>query len=100
MLAGELGGERIVDPCAAAARLAIHRDRNADSGAAHSNPALRLAQGDGFGDPSAIFRVIDALEPVRPQVRDLMPLVAKPTDKLVLQQITSMIGGKSDAHAD
>ena len=98
MLAGKLSRKWIVDAGAAAFGFTIDGNRNADPRSADSNAALGLTNGDGASKPSAIFRVIHAFRRVRSKIADLMPLLGKPAGQLVLEEVTGMIGGESNAH--
>jgi hypothetical protein len=98
MLTGQLGGKGIGDPRAAAGGIAVDRDRNADPRAADDNPALCRATGHGVGQSGAKLRIIDAFRPVGTEVHDLMSGVPQPGGKLILQDISGMVGGKGDAH--
>jgi hypothetical protein len=98
MLAGKLGRKWIVDAGAAAFGFTIDGNGNADPRSADSNAALGLTNGDGAGKPSAIFRVIHAFRRIRSKIAHLMPLLGKPAGQLVLEEVSGMIGGKSNAH--
>ncbi len=98
MLAGQLGRQRIVDAGAAASRLAVDGDGNADARAAHGDSALGLTGCDRAGELRAIFGIIDAFGAVGAEVGHVMTLLAKPRGKLVLEQVSGMVGGEGDAH--
>src|SRR5690348_16817926 len=87
MLAGELGRERIADPSAAALRVAVHRDRDSDAGAAYGDATLGLAGCDRSRQPRAILRIIDALRPVGPEVRHLVALLTEPARELIFEEV-------------
>ncbi len=61
-------------------------------------PALSFTRCDRIGHSRAIFGIIDALRTVGPEVGDVVSLLREPSGKLILQEVTSMIGGESDAH--
>src|SRR5689334_11330683 len=98
MLPCELGGERVVDPRAAALGFAIYGDRNANSRTANRDAALSLSGGDGLGDLATEQRIVDAFRSISAEVGDLVTLLAKPAHELVLKQVTGMISGKGDTH--
>jgi hypothetical protein len=100
MLPGQRCRKRLVDAGAAAGRVAVDRDRNADAGTANRDPALGLAAGNGVGKFGAKFGVINAFRSVGAKVSHLMPGLAKPLGELVFQQVSGMVGGKGDAHGD
>ena len=92
------GRERLADPRAAALRLAINRDRNADAGAADSDPALCLAGRDRLCQLAAESGIVDAFGPVGAKIAHLVTLLGEPPDELVLEEVAGMIGGEGDAH--
>jgi hypothetical protein len=98
MVPGELCRERIVDARAAASGLTIDGDRNANARAAYRNSALGVPGCDGARKSGSIFRIIHAFGSVGAKIAHLVTLIPKPRGKLVLEDITSMVGGKSDAH--
>ena len=98
MLAGKLGGQRIVDPGAAAGRIAVDRNRNAYPRSANGDSAVRAAGGNDARQLCALNRIIDAFGSVGSQVAHFVAQLGKPVGELVLEEISGMIGGKSDTH--
>ena len=98
MLSGKLRRNRIVDARAAALGLPIDGNRNADPGAAHGDPSLRLSCSDSLGQPATVFGIVHALRAIGPKVGHLVPLSLQPADELVLEQISGVISGEGDAH--
>ena len=99
MLARELGGEGIVHARASALGVAVHRDGNADPRAADGDSALGFPGGHRLCERGTEFRIIDAFRPVRAEVADLVTLLSQPADDLILEEVTGMVGGESDAHS-
>jgi hypothetical protein len=98
MFAGELRGERVVDAGAAASRLAIDRDGNADARASYGHSALGVPRGNRSSEKRSVLRIIDAFRGIGPEVDDLVALLAQPSRELVLEGKPGMVGGKGDAH--
>ena len=97
VLACELRRERIVDARAAAARIAVHGDRDPDAGAADGDATVRFSKSHFRRELGAILRVVDAFGAVGPEVGDVMALLAQPGGKLVLELVTGMVGVVCDA---
>ena len=98
MLAGEGGGDRLVDPRAAALGVAVDGDRDADARAADGDAALGRAGRDGVRQPSAEIGIIDAFGVVGAEVADVIAKLAEPHRQLALEGETGMVGSKGDAH--
>ena len=98
VLSGKGRGQRLGDLRAAACRVAVGSDRNADSRSAYRDPALRPAVSERLGKHDAKARIIDAFVAVSSKVEDLMALLAEPRGKLFLEIDPGMVGGEDYAH--
>lgn len=100
VLAGELRREGIVDPGAAAVRIAVHRNGDAYARTANGDSALCFVLGDEGRKLRSEFRIIDTFRTIGAKIRHFMTLLAQPLGEFVLQPIAGMIGGKGNAHGD
>ena len=99
MLARQRGRQRFGHQRAAAGRVAIDRDRDADARPAQRNAALRRAVGDRCGQRIAIVGIIDAVASVRCRDRSTScPSSRSQSASSVFQRECGMIRGNGDAH--
>jgi FkbM family methyltransferase len=100
MLTRKLGRQRIGDPGAAARRVAVDGDRDADTRSADDDPAFGLAAGNGVCQAHPKFGIVDALMTIGAKVGDVVACLPQPSDKLVLEVHSGMVGGEGDAHGE
>jgi len=98
MLAGEARRKRLRDQRAAAGRVAVGGDRDADAGPAKGNAIIGPAGGDFLGELVAVIGIIDRIHARGPEVVDRMPLRAEPGDEIRLERDGGMIGSDGDPH--
>ena len=90
MLARKRSGEGLGNLGAAAGRVAVGGDGDADPGSAHGDPALRAAVGERFGHHRAEARIIDAVMTMGTEIEDLVALLAEPAREFVLEDDSAM----------
>lgn len=96
--ARQRGGERLADQCAAAGRIAVGRDRDADAGAAQRHAAFGAAVRQRGGDGVAVIGIIDARAAVGAEVEHVMAALAQPFGEHGLQLDGGVVGRNGDAH--
>src|SRR3546814_11580676 len=92
MLARKLRRQGLGHKRAAAGRVAIDRNRNADAGPAQRDAALCAAVRDRFGQAISIIGIIDAFGTMGAKVGDLMPFAAPPLREQALEVMGGMVG--------
>src|SRR3546814_14218358 len=92
MLARKLRRQGLGHKRAAAGRVAIDRNRNADAGPAQRDAALCAAVRDRFGQAISIIGIIDAFGTMVPTVGDLMPFAAPPLSGQALKVLLAWVG--------
>lgn len=85
VLTCELGRKWVVNPRAAAFKIAVDRNRNANPTAANCNSAIGFPEPDERPELCSKLRIIDAFGSIGPKVSDIVPLGAEPLDKLVFK---------------
>jgi hypothetical protein len=98
MLARQPRRKRLVDPRAAARRVAVDGDGDAEAGAAYGDPALSAAAWNLLSQLRAILRIVHALRTVGAEVSNFVAGFPQPAREFVFQLIPGMVGGKGDAH--
>ncbi len=99
MLARQPGRERLRHQCAAAGRVAVGGDRNADSRAAQGDPEIGAAGGDLLGELVAIIGIIDRFDALGAEIVDLMSALAEPLTEQGFEIDGGMVGSNGDPHA-
>ncbi|PAV72685.1 hypothetical protein WR25_22132 [Diploscapter pachys] len=100
VVARERGGERFGDQRAAARRVAIDRDRDADPRSAQRHAQRRFAARDRIGQLVAVIGIVDARVGLRTQVNHLVTQRGGVLDQQRLQRDGGVIGGEGNAQGE